>query len=192
VGAIAYPPEFATASPDTITRLGLSKVMTITSTYDHRVIQGAESGSFLRTVEQLLAGGEAFYEGIFGAFGLQWAAGKAGSRDGATSIVELPPALPPSRPSATVDDLATVAAAMALVKAYRTHGHLAARLDPLGSEPSGDPALDPIGLGLTPGSRSPARPSPTRIPISRRPTAEPSPTKSSTSATTGSGCGCAR
>ncbi len=97
VGAIAYPPEFATASPDTITRLGLSKVMTITSTYDHRVIQGAESGSFLRTVEQLLAGGEAFYEGIFGAFGLQWAAGKAGSRDGATSIVELPPALPPLR-----------------------------------------------------------------------------------------------
>ena len=51
---------------------------------------------------------------------------------------------------ATAEDLFHVAAAMALVKAFRTHGHLAARLDPLGSEPKGDPALDPVPLGLTP------------------------------------------
>ena len=41
-------------------------------------------------------------------------------------------------------------AATSLLKAHRTHGHLAARLDPLGSEPEGDPALDPEPLGLTP------------------------------------------
>ncbi len=155
VGAIAYPPEFATARPDAIAQLGLSKVMTITSTYDHRVIQGAESGSFLRTVEQLLAGEAGFYEGIFGAFGLAW--------DGGTGGRVLPPVIPfsgaPAGPPATADDLAQVAAAMALVKAFRTHGHLAARLDPLGSEPSGDPALDPGSLGLTPEmmARIPAR-----------------------------------
>ena len=40
--------------------------------------------------------------------------------------------------------------ATALLKAFRTHGHLAARLDPLGTEPEGDPALDPEPLGLTP------------------------------------------
>jgi len=51
VGAIGYPPEFSGSAPETIAQLGLSKVMTLTSTYDHRVIQGAESGEFLRTVE---------------------------------------------------------------------------------------------------------------------------------------------
>ena len=96
VGAIAYPPEFATTAPDAIAQLGLSKVMTITSTYDHRVIQGAESGSFLRTVEQLLAGGEGFYEGIFGAFGLDGREdGKTGRR---SSLPSRPPVLPSSRP----------------------------------------------------------------------------------------------
>ncbi len=145
VGAIAYPPEFASAPPEAIAQLGLSKVMTITSTYDHRVIQGAESGAFLRTVEQLLAGGEGFYEGIFGAFGV------ADGKSAESSATALPSSLPPVLPSSSsVDDLAHVAAAMALVKAYRTHGHLAARLDPLGSDPSGDPALDPTALGLTP------------------------------------------
>jgi len=145
VGAIGYPPEFATTPPDAIARLGLSKVMTITSTYDHRVIQGAESGAYLRTVEMLLSGKEGFYEGIFSAFGLD--SGAVGREDGrAGGEQQLPTAQPPSRPAA----LEHVAAAMALVKAHRTHGHLAARLDPLGSEPTGDPALDPATLGLTP------------------------------------------
>jgi len=138
VGAIGFPPEFASSSPDTISQLGVSKVMTITSTYDHRVIQGAESGEFLRTVERLLAGDEGFYEGIFGAFGL--------SRSADQPFIPPPSVRPPARPS----DLESVAAAMALVKAFRTHGHLAARLDPLGTEPSGDPSLDPASLGLTP------------------------------------------
>ncbi|HEU5217092.1 MAG TPA: multifunctional oxoglutarate decarboxylase/oxoglutarate dehydrogenase thiamine pyrophosphate-binding subunit/dihydrolipoyllysine-residue succinyltransferase subunit, partial [Gemmatimonadales bacterium] len=148
-----YPPEFATATPETMAQLGLSKVMTITSTYDHRVIQGAESGSFLRTVEQLLAGDGDFYQGIFGGFGLTWTAPAPAVRgSAATAGVARPVVAPVAAPGgpATVEDMTHVAAAMALVKAFRTHGHLAARLDPLGSEPSGDPALDPVALGLTP------------------------------------------
>ena len=153
VGAIGYPPEFATAAPETVAQLGLSKVMTITSTYDHRVIQGAESGEFLRTVEMLLSGKDGFYEGIFAAFGLT-----AGRLDGSTAgekplSAASAPAVQPSstQPSSTPPSaLEHVAAAMALVKAHRTHGHLAARLDPLGSAPEGDPALDPASLGLTP------------------------------------------
>ncbi|MGH7534676.1 MAG: multifunctional oxoglutarate decarboxylase/oxoglutarate dehydrogenase thiamine pyrophosphate-binding subunit/dihydrolipoyllysine-residue succinyltransferase subunit, partial [Gemmatimonadales bacterium] len=50
----------------------------------------------------------------------------------------------------TPEMLYHVAAAMALVKAFRMHGHLAADLDPLGTPPIGDPALDPGPLGLTP------------------------------------------
>ena len=65
------------------------------------------------------------------------------------------PEVAPASPTAPTEDpglLGAVAAAMALVKAYRMHGHLAARLDPLGSEPMGDPALDETRLvpALTP------------------------------------------
>ncbi|MGE5408536.1 MAG: 2-oxo acid dehydrogenase subunit E2, partial [Syntrophothermus sp.] len=63
-GSIAYPPEWAHASPERLRQLGVSKVMTLTSTYDHRVIQGAESGAFLRRVEQLLQGEDGFYEDV--------------------------------------------------------------------------------------------------------------------------------
>jgi 2-oxoglutarate dehydrogenase E1 component len=141
VGAIDYPPAFSDVSDDKLRELGVAKVMTITSTYDHRVIQGAESGEFLRSVDMLLQGEERFYEELFAGLGLS-----------ATSTVPAPPNARPSRASVPViesqADLYHVAAAMALVKAHRTHGHLAARLDPLGSEPIGDPALDPAPLGL--------------------------------------------
>jgi 2-oxoglutarate dehydrogenase E1 component len=143
VGAIEYPPTFAEVSDDRLREMGIVKVMTISSTYDHRVIQGAESGEFLRTVDDLLQGEERFYEEVFASLGLP--------------IAELPSAPAPriTRPAVAPlveaqADMYHVAAAMALVKAHRTHGHLAARLDPLGSEPLGDPALDPIPLGLTP------------------------------------------
>ena len=61
-GSIAYPAEWAHATPERLRQLGVSKVMTMTSTYDHRVIQGAESGAFLRSIERLLQGEDDFYE----------------------------------------------------------------------------------------------------------------------------------
>jgi 2-oxoglutarate dehydrogenase E1 component len=144
VGAINYPPAFSELSDDRLRELGITKVMTVTSTYDHRVIQGAESGEFLRAVDELLQGEQRFYDDVFASLGLS-------STAGAPAV---PPPGRPSRGTAPVfesqADLYHVAAAMALVKAHRTHGHLAARLDPLGSEPIGDPALDPAPLGLTP------------------------------------------
>src|SRR4029077_7592172 len=70
-GSISYPPEWAHASPDRLRALGVSKVMTLTSTYDHRVIQGAESGAFLRRIEQLLQGEDGFYEGIAADLGVE-------------------------------------------------------------------------------------------------------------------------
>jgi multifunctional 2-oxoglutarate metabolism enzyme len=63
-GAIAYPPEWTHATPERLRQIGVSKTMTLTSTYDHRVIQGAESGAFLRSIEQLLQGEEGFYESV--------------------------------------------------------------------------------------------------------------------------------
>ena len=61
-GSLAYPVEWAHAPADKVKALGVSKVMTTTSTYDHRVIQGAESGSFLRRIEELLQGEDEFYD----------------------------------------------------------------------------------------------------------------------------------
>lgn len=153
VGAISYPPEFSTVAPERIRELGVSKVMTITSTYDHRVIQGAESGTFLRTIERFLSGTEPFYEAIAESLHLPAASGIP-----ATAVA--PAARAVAEPSTvSPDEQSRVAAAMGLVKAFRTHGHLAAQLDPLGTPPIGDPALDPDQLGLTPEvmARIPAR-----------------------------------
>ena len=69
-GSIAYPVEWAHAPAERIKALGVSKVMTMTSTYDHRIIQGAESGSFLRRIDQLLQGEDDFYESVAEALGL--------------------------------------------------------------------------------------------------------------------------
>ena len=146
-GSIAYPPEWSHADPARIGQLGVSKVMTLTSTYDHRIIQGAESGNFLKTLDGLLAGGSEFYEN--------------GRR--LTSASTGPSSPPPSRrrrwprrlpspvrpaPSAIAEApspelLQAVQAATSLLKAYRTHGHLAAHLDPLGAEAEGRPGARP-------------------------------------------------
>src|SRR5207248_187746 len=128
----------------TIRQVGAVRIMTLTSTYDHRIIQGAESGMFLRRLEELLQGEENFYGAVFESLGLM---GRGTGDEGRVATVTTPSAVP--RPSSP-DDLKHVAAAMALVKAFRNFGHMAARLDPLGSEPPGDPALDPGPLGLTP------------------------------------------
>src|SRR3989454_3894552 len=135
----------------TIRQIGPAKVMTLTSTYDHRIIQGAESGMFLRKVEGLLQGDDGFYDRVLESLGLS-GSGKRETGDVVTAAPTFPVSRVPS-PVAGVtspDDLRAVAAAMALVKAIRHFGHMAARLDPLGSAPPGDPALDPGPLGLTP------------------------------------------
>jgi 2-oxoglutarate dehydrogenase E1 component len=125
------PGQGAILATGAIRSVGASRVMTISSTYDHRVIQGAESGAFLGRIDALLQGADGFYESL-------------GLSPAAVAV-----AAPGPAPAASPDDLRAVAAAMALVRAYRSFGHLAARLDPLGSEPVGDPALDPGPLGLT-------------------------------------------
>jgi 2-oxoglutarate dehydrogenase E1 component len=124
---------------------GLS-VMTITSTYDHRVIQGAESGMFLRRLDALLQGADGFYDAIAASLGERALSVQP------SAVSAQPKAVATTTPaaSATVGDLKDVAAAMGLVKAHRHFGHMAALLDPLGSAPPGDPALDPGPLGLTP------------------------------------------
>ena len=119
-----------------------AKTMTLTSTYDHRIIQGAESGMFLRRVDALLQGEDGFYDGVASSLGVN------------PSAVGRQPSKQPSaiggQPSVSTEDLRHVAAGMALVRAIRRLGHRAARLDPLGAAPPGDPALDPAPLGLTP------------------------------------------
>ncbi|HSR94958.1 MAG TPA: multifunctional oxoglutarate decarboxylase/oxoglutarate dehydrogenase thiamine pyrophosphate-binding subunit/dihydrolipoyllysine-residue succinyltransferase subunit [Solirubrobacterales bacterium] len=149
-GAIAYPPEWAHASPDRLRQLGVSKTMTLTSTYDHRVIQGAESGAFLRRIEELLEGEDGFYEGVAADLGID-AGPLAAAHPASASAPPLGAAPQPATPGAPDEELlGAVQAATSLLKGYRTHGHLAARLDPLGREPEGDPSIQPENLNLTP------------------------------------------
>jgi len=140
-GAIGYPPGFTHANEAALKSLGMTKIMQMTSTYDHRVIQGAQSGDYLRRIDELLQGKDGFFETLFTSLGLR------------LGEVETPSA---ERPAVAASDeiLRAVAAGMALVAAYRTHGHLAAHLDPLGSPPPGDPSLEPANWGLTPALQS--------------------------------------
>ncbi|HEY6223350.1 MAG TPA: multifunctional oxoglutarate decarboxylase/oxoglutarate dehydrogenase thiamine pyrophosphate-binding subunit/dihydrolipoyllysine-residue succinyltransferase subunit [Gemmatimonadales bacterium] len=127
-----------------------AQLMTITSTYDHRVIQGAESGMFLRRLDALLQGADGFYEGVAQSLGQEAVGAPPAAPGGAAKTTPDAPRTVAAAAPSSVDDLKQVAAAMALVKAHRHFGHMAARLDPLGSSPPGDPALDPGPLGLAP------------------------------------------
>ena len=144
VGAMDYPAEYRGVSPDVIASLGISKIMSVTCTYDHRIIQGAESGTFLGKVQSLLDGDAGFYTDIFEALHVPyapvvWAADKVSmpSGTGITAAAE---------PSAEV---VKEAAVIRLINAYRVRGHLMAELDPLGSEPAYNSELDPLTYGLS-------------------------------------------
>jgi multifunctional 2-oxoglutarate metabolism enzyme len=144
-GSIAYPVGLGNVGE----QVGAEKVMTMTSTYDHRVIQGAESGRFLGLIEQCLQGEHDFYDGVFASLGVEL--GPAPTAPTPTGLT--PTATPVAPLHATAPDeqmLQAVQAASTLVHRFRSHGHLAARLDPLGSEPEGEPQLDPEAAGLTP------------------------------------------
>jgi 2-oxoglutarate dehydrogenase E1 component len=146
-GSIAYPPGLANIGA----MIGAEKVMSMTSTYDHRIIQGAESGRFLKLIEEYLQGEHGFYDGVFSSLGIELgptpplpapAAAASAAAAEATSAA--------ATPATSEELLKGVQAATVLVSRYRSHGHLAARLDPLESEPEGDPGLEPESLGLTP------------------------------------------
>jgi 2-oxoglutarate dehydrogenase complex dehydrogenase (E1) component-like enzyme len=147
-GSIAYPVEWAHAPAEKIRALGISKVMTMTSTYDHRIIQGAESGSFLRRIDELLQGGDGFYESVAESLEISptVTANAYPASASAPPLTTGEALAAPAAPAAAPPDrelLQAVQAATSLLKAYRTHGHLAAHLDPLGKEPSGDRRSSP-------------------------------------------------
>ena len=139
VGNIGHPAEYSGMAPDVISALGISKVMTVTSTYDHRVIQGAESGSFLNTLETLMLGAERFYERLFQELNvphepLLWAADVNPQALGGTGSREI---------------YEKQASVVRLIRAYRVRGHLWADLDPLGYAPEPHDELELSTYGLS-------------------------------------------
>ena len=139
-GAIDYPAEYQGAADETRATLGISKVMTLTCTYDHRIIQGAESGLFLGKVQGLLDGKDGFYEEVFAHLRMPHQPVKWGT--------DRTPLLP-GVTSARYAEIAKEAGIIQMINAYRVRGHLIADLDPLGTEPSYHPELDPETYGLT-------------------------------------------
>ena len=140
-GAIDYPAEYQGVRPETRSMLGLSKVMMMSCTYDHRVIQGAESGMFLARLQELLNGGDNFYEAIFADLKLPFRP-VAWQTDRAL-------ALPGVSAGKVSSEVAKEAAVLQLIHAYRVRGHLIADLNPLGIEANYHPELDPATYGLT-------------------------------------------
>ena len=133
VGAMDYPAEFQGASEETLARLAISKTITLTSTYDHRVIQGAQSGDFLRRINEYLLGEDNFYDEIFTALRIpyepiRWASDFAVTKD---------------------EEIDKTARVQQLIHAYRTWGHLMADIDPLVYIQRNHPDLDVRTHGLT-------------------------------------------
>jgi 2-oxoglutarate dehydrogenase E1 component len=133
VGAMDYPAEFQGASEQTLIEMAVSKVITLTSTYDHRIIQGAQSGDFLRRMHEYLLGAEGFYDDIFSALRIpyepiRWATDFAFSRD---------------------EEISKTARVQQLIQSYRTFGHLMADVDPLEYVQRSHPDLDVVTHGLT-------------------------------------------
>ena len=132
-GALDYPAEFAGMSEEQLAKLGVSKTITLTSTYDHRVIQGAGSGEFLKKVHELLLGERGFYDELFADLRIpyepiRWAvdfeANESDDRSKASRIQEL-------------------------INAYRVRGHLMADIDPLEYKQRSHPDLDVLTHGLS-------------------------------------------
>ncbi|MDP9117713.1 MAG: multifunctional oxoglutarate decarboxylase/oxoglutarate dehydrogenase thiamine pyrophosphate-binding subunit/dihydrolipoyllysine-residue succinyltransferase subunit, partial [Actinomycetota bacterium] len=132
VGAMEYPAEFSGMSEEQLTEAAISKIMTLTSTYDHRIIQGAQSGEFLRRIHQLLLADD-FYDEIFAALRIpyepvRWLVDREFSHEG------------------QIDKAARV---IELINAYRSNGHLMADTDPLEFTVRTHPDLDITRHGLT-------------------------------------------
>ena len=132
VGAMDYPAQFQGASPATLAELAVSKVMTMTSTYDHRIIQGAASGEFLKRMAYKLLGKDGFYDRVFASLRLPYQ----------------PVRWVPDNPfrHTTSERLARV---MDLIHSFRVRGHLMADTDPLQYKVRNHPDLDVETYGLT-------------------------------------------
>ncbi len=133
VGAMEFPPGWQGASEEAIARNAISKIMTLTSTYDHRVIQGAQSGEFLKRVHGLLLGEEEFYDDIFRSLRIpyepiRWSQDIATSHD---------------------DEISKQARILELIHAYRVRGHMMADTDPLEYRQRSHPDLEVESHGLT-------------------------------------------
>ena len=133
VGSLDYPAEFHGANEQSLADLAISKVVTITSTYDHRIIQGAQSGDFLRRIHQILLGEENFYDEIFEALRIpyvpiRWVVDIQFDKD---------------------DDVSKTARVQKLIDAYRTTGHLMADVEPLSYVQRSHPDLDVVSHGLS-------------------------------------------
>ena len=133
VGAMDYPAEWQGASNETINRNAVSKILTLTSTYDHRIIQGAQSGEFLKIIHGLLLGDGGFYDEIFESLRIpyepvRWVQDISATHD---------------------DDINKVARVQELIHAYRVRGHLMADTDPLEYRQRRHPDLDITQHGLT-------------------------------------------
>jgi len=133
VGALDYPAEFQGANEQTLADLAISKVVTITSTYDHRIIQGAQSGDFLRRIHEILLGEENFYDEIFEALRIpyvpiRWVVDMQFEKD---------------------DDVSKTARVQKLIDAYRSTGHLMADVEPLAYVQRSHPDLDVVNHGLS-------------------------------------------
>ena len=133
-GAIGVPPEVMGMSPEALAQLALGPVMTATSTYDHRVIQGAESGLLLKRLEELLQGADGFYDEVFAALRIPWTPFRAAS--------DL--RLPSGR-----DEAEAQTRVWSLINAYRSRGHCLADLNPLAYEPALEESLDPASYAFT-------------------------------------------
>jgi 2-oxoglutarate decarboxylase len=138
VGSLGWPAGFEAADPRALADLGVGKVLTLTSTYDHRIIQGAESGMFLRFVAECLAGGHAFYDEVFASLGVPYEPSRwANDHNAPTDEDDAERVLKQIR-------------VQELINMYRVRGHLHAHLDPLNAAPAPvHPELDLATYGLT-------------------------------------------
>ena len=138
-GRIDYPSEYHGADPATLAELGVGKLIGVTSTYDHRIIQGAESGLFLAKLEELLLGGEGFYDEVFRSLEIPYPPVRWTADRGAAPRTE------------AVDGFdEKQAAVLRLINMYRVRGHLIANLNPLRTDKVlHHRELDPEFHGLT-------------------------------------------
>ncbi|MFT4124301.1 MAG: multifunctional oxoglutarate decarboxylase/oxoglutarate dehydrogenase thiamine pyrophosphate-binding subunit/dihydrolipoyllysine-residue succinyltransferase subunit [Microbacteriaceae bacterium] len=132
-GALEYPAAFQGSSPTTLVDLGIGKTITLTSTYDHRVIQGAGSGEFLKKVHERLTGGHDFYEGIFAALRIPYA----------------PIHWSPDINVDLADSVSKTSRVQELINSFRVRGHLMADIDPLEYRQRTHPDLEIESHGLT-------------------------------------------